>query len=348
MKLPQYLNPEAFYEQSEGKIILDVRSPGEYNQGHIKGSISFPLFTDEERAEVGTLYKQKGKETAMLKGLEFVGVKMAEMVEKALSFSKGQTIYLHCWRGGMRSGSVAQLLAYTGIPVKVLEGGYKAYRQYVLEYFMNKDYHLLVLGGKTGSGKTEILKELREKGEQVIDLEGLANHRGSAFGNILLPAQPRSEHFENLIFAELFKMNPLKPIWVESESRTIGNVFVPDGFWNKMLTAPLFIIEIPESIRISRLVKEYSPADKTVILESLGKIERKLGGVAFQQAKEAFEQGNLSEATALVLKYYDKTYHHSTSLRKPTSLTSLTFTQESVTEIADSLIQAKMKLKNSV
>ncbi|MBX7242494.1 MAG: tRNA 2-selenouridine(34) synthase MnmH [Bacteroidia bacterium] len=348
MKLPQYLSPGYFYEQSAGKVILDVRSPGEFAQGHISGAISFPLFSDEERAIVGTLYKERGKEAALLKGLEFVGVKMAELVKQALRLSKDRELYLYCWRGGMRSGSVAQLLAYTGIPVKVLEGGYKAYRQFVLEYFTQHEYQLLILGGKTGSGKTDVLKSLREKGEQVIDLEHFANHRGSAFGNVMLPPQPRSEHFENLIFSELYKMNPQKPIWVESESRTIGSVFIPEGFWNKMLTAPLLIIEVPESVRISRLVKEYSTADKEMILESLSKIERKLGGVAFQQAKEAYEKEDLSLATSLVLKYYDKTYHHSTSLRKPVSLTSLTFSEESVPEIADALILALSKLKNSV
>ena len=339
MKIPKPLSVEAFLNQSKGKVALDVRSPSEYEKGHIKDAISFPLFSDEERAVVGTLYKQNGKHAAMLKGLEFAGAKMAEMVKNAFILAPDKTIYVHCWRGGMRSGSVAQLLAYVGLDTFILIDGYKAYRQHVLHHFDFHPYKLNVLGGKTGSGKTDVLKALAEKGEQVLDLEGLANHRGSAFGAIMLPPQPSSEQFENLLFAQLSEMNPERPIWVESESRTIGHVFIPQGFWDKMQTSPLFLLEVPEQTRIERLIEEYSPAEASALIEALKKIQTKLGGLVYQQALNAFQNGDLATATELVLKYYDKTYAHSNAQKDPISQKMLTFTTESPAEIADALMQ---------
>lgn len=338
MRTPQSLPASVFYAASRNQVILDVRSPTEYLKGHIAGSISFPLFSDEERAEVGKLYKQNGKETAFLKGLEFVGIKMAEMVKQALKYTQNDKLYLYCWRGGMRSSSVARLLSYTGIDVYLLEGGYKAYRQYVLHYFDTHPYDLYVLGGKTGTGKTQILKKMNQMGGQIIDLEALANHRGSAFGGIMLPSQPSSEEFENLLFTKLYSLSKDLPIWVENESRTIGSIFIPQGFWDRMMTAPLCLLSISEEKRIQNLVAEYNQASPELLIQALEKIEKKLGGVSFQQAKNAFLSGDVHLATAIVLKYYDKSYLHSTAQRTPQKEWELAYEEERVETIAEQIL----------
>ena len=183
---------------SQNVPLLDVRSPAEFEQGHIPGAINVALFTNEERARVGTIYKTQGKDEAVLEGLRIVGPKMASIVEQALELAPERKLKVHCWRGGMRSGSVGWLLRQAGFSVEVLNGGYKAYRQKVLQELANP-FNFVVVGGPTGSGKTHVLKALQNSGEQVIDLEGLAHHRGSAFGHMGLEEQPSSEYFENLL-----------------------------------------------------------------------------------------------------------------------------------------------------
>ena len=185
-----------FLEKAETIPVLDLRSPGEYEDGHITGAINMPLFDDDERAKVGTKYKQVSKEEAMLLGLDIVGPKMSDMVRKAMSLAVNGEICLYCWRGGMRSGSVAWLLSTAGLKVTRLVKGYKAYRHHIREAF-SQDVNLIVIGGMTGSGKTDILLEMLEQGHQVLDLEGYANHKGSAFGMLGQEKQPSSEQFEN-------------------------------------------------------------------------------------------------------------------------------------------------------
>ncbi|MEY2794218.1 MAG: hypothetical protein RJA76_2210, partial [Bacteroidota bacterium] len=178
--------------------ILDVRSPGEFKRAHIPNALSLPLFTDEEREKVGICYKHQGKEKAVELGLEFVGPKLVNFVKYAKKVAFEGEILVHCWRGGMRSASMAWLLETAGLKVFLLEGGYKSYRNFVLK-IQSEPLPLRVLGGKTGSGKTELLREMKNAGFQVIDLEDLAKHRGSAFGHFGLEEQPSSEHFENLL-----------------------------------------------------------------------------------------------------------------------------------------------------
>ena len=176
------------------------------------------MFTDAERARVGTLYKQQGRDAAMLEGLRIVGPKMALIVEKARMLAPDGKIGVHCWRGGERSASVAWLLEKAGfIEVFTLQRGYKAFRELVLSSFSSPK-KLMILGGYTGTGKTEMLALLREQGEQVVDLEGLARHMGSAYGGIGKGAQPTTEHFENLLWDELSKQDPHRTIWLEDES----------------------------------------------------------------------------------------------------------------------------------
>ncbi|MCC7464910.1 MAG: tRNA 2-selenouridine(34) synthase MnmH, partial [Saprospiraceae bacterium] len=244
------LNPLEFIALSADCVLLDVRSPGEYAQGHIPGAISFPLFTDEERAKVGKMYKQTGKEEAMELGLRIVGPKMADFVKQAKKLAPNRRLAIHCWRGGQRSGSMAWLFRQSGFEVATLSGGYKAYRQHLLNYFGKTDLKLIVIGGQTGSGKTKVLHALQDAGEQIIDLEALAHHKGSAFGFIGEQPQPTVEQFENELFHTQKALDPDRRVWIENESKSIGRVFIPLDFWTKMKAAPLVNIEIPFDTRL--------------------------------------------------------------------------------------------------
>ena len=195
-----YKHPvEEFLDKAQTLPIIDVRSPGEYQHAHIPGAISIPLFDNDERAQVGTKYKNAGKDSAVLLGLSLVGPKLADFVKQSKKLNpQGKEVLVHCWRGGMRSSSFAWLLDTAGLTASTLVGGYKAYRNTVLSAF-SEPHNLIILGGKTGSGKTDILKELARQGEQIIDLEGLANHKGSTYGAIGQAPQPATEQFENLV-----------------------------------------------------------------------------------------------------------------------------------------------------
>jgi len=206
--MSQRISIEDFLPRRHEVLLLDVRTPGEYAQGHIPGAVSFPLFTNEERAEVGTLYKQESPQVAMERGLELVGPKMAGFVRRARELAGGRDVIVHCWRGGKRSGSMGWLLSTAGMRVQTLEGGYKAWRRYILERLENPPWRFIILSGKTGSGKTDILQELKSLGAQVVDLEALACHRGSAFGALGQPEQPSAEHFANRLFDALSQLDP--------------------------------------------------------------------------------------------------------------------------------------------
>ena len=295
--------------------VVDVRSPAEFEQGCIPDANNIPVFSNEERAEVGTLYKQKGPDVAMKRGLEIVEPKLLTMAENGLKTAKNSELLVHCWRGGMRSSSMAQLFETAGIHAKVLRGGYKAYRQFVRDSF-SKKVDLKIVGGETGSGKTEILAELKKLGEQVIDLEGLANHRGSSFGAIGMDKQPTVEQFENVLFDAFQKIDFSKRVWLEDESRHIGRVFIPEGLWLQMTEAPVYRVEIPFDIRVQRLIKDYASAPKELLLAATERIKKRLGGLDYKNAVEAFENGDLATATAIALRYYDKAYNWPHEQRK--------------------------------
>lgn len=307
--MPEKLDVISFLALSDQFPLLDVRSPLEYEQAHIPGAISFPIFTNEERAQVGTSYKQQGKDKAVELGLEIVGPQLSKWVKKAKKIAKDGILLVHCWRGGMRSGSMTWLFETAGLEVKILIGGYKAYRKVVLAEF-EKNIPLMVLGGKTGSGKTEILIEMKKRGVQVIDLEGLANHRGSAFGHLGLAEQPSSEHFENLLYHQLRQMDYQKPIWVEDESRHIGRVFMAESFYLRLRNSPCLFLDIDAKYRLPHLVKVYAQYPKVDLLRALEKIKKRLGGQHFQRAIESLESNDFSEVADITLNYYDKAYLH--------------------------------------
>ena len=307
------LTANAFLEKATQWPILDVRSPAEYTAGHIPGAHCFPLFDNHERAQVGTTYKQIGSHEALLVGLELVGPKMRRLVEHAYDLAPEKKVLVHCWRGGMRSESVAWLLTTAGLTVHTLIGGYKAYRNHVLDSFKEAP-RLVVLGGATGSGKTAILHALRDLGEQVIDLEALAHHRGSAFGGIGQKEQPTTEQFQNNLHRVWQSLDHTARVWVEDESFSIGSVKLPLEFWEVMQAKPLVLIEVPKPERVRRLVEEYGSLDALALERAIFTIRKRLGGVRTQTVLASLSQGRLEEVAEVLLEYYDKSYER--SLRK--------------------------------
>ena len=334
---------EQFLELAKQHPVLDVRSPGEYKHAHIPGACSLPLFTDEERKIVGTAYKQESREQAIKLGLDFFGVKMRKMVEEAEQLSSNsKTVLVHCWRGGMRSAGVAWLLDLYGFKVFTLAGGYKKYRNYVLDTF-RLPFQFNILGGYTGSGKTELLKTLKERGEKVIDLESIANHKGSAFGNIGMPPQPGQEMFENLLAKELRKSlvsRPESPVWLEDESQRIGLVNIPGELWKTMRQSPVYFLDIPFEERLKHIVQEYGQLDPEKLADAIGRISQKLGNLNAKTAILLLNEGKITESFDILLKYYDKHYFKSLHNREGINSLLQTVDCKSVTpENADQLVR---------
>lgn len=302
------LSIKNFLEQSTGKCIIDVRSEGEFLKGHLKDACSLPLFNNEERAKVGTTYKQVGKEQAILEGLEIVGPKMATIIRSVNELSSNKEVFIYCWRGGMRSSSVGWLLETAGYTVHLLKGGYKSYRRLVNNFLDTTTLNFKIIGGCTGSGKTDILQKLKERGEQTIDLEQLAHHKGSAFGALGQPAAPTQEDFDNKLFDALYQLDPTKPIWIEDESKNIGRIFIPLKFFAMMLSSPVYSIHVAKEDRIERLVTEYAIHSKTDLIASMERIKKRLGGQTMKGCLQALEENNFKYFAELVLFYYDRTY----------------------------------------
>ena len=315
------LDIEAFMQLAPQAVVLDVRSPAEYSHAHIPGAISLPLFSDEERKVVGTAYKQQSREMAIKIGLDFFGPKMRGIVEKteALCAEKKSVVenadvkiktpvLVHCWRGGMRSGGIAWLLDLYGFNVFTLAGGYKRFRNYALASFsLPLKYN--VLGGYTGSGKTNLLQELSKNGKQVIDLEGLANHKGSAFGAIGQPECPTQEMFENLLATNIRKFAESKePIWIEDESQRIGPINLPAVFWNVVKKSPVYFLDIPFEKRLALLECEYGKLEKEKMVNAIIRIQKRLGGLETKTAINFLLEDNVLECFRILLKYYDKLY----------------------------------------
>lgn len=330
-----------FLQGAKNAVLLDVRSPAEYRHAHIPGAVSLPLFSDEERAVVGTKYKQASRQAAIKVGLDYFGPKMRGMVEAVERLTVERwpltcnetnnpqqttgNVFVYCWRGGMRSGAVSWLLNLYGFDVTVLIGGYKAFRNQVLKTF-ELPYAFKIIGGYTGSGKTEILQRLKAQGEKVICLEGLASHKGSAFGNINMPPQPTQEMFENLLSGELTSANSLRStvneseeqkfttdhslfnVWLEDESQRIGTINIPGALWKTMRTSPIYFLDIPFEERLKHITEEYSRCPKENLAAAIERIKKRLGGLEAKNALQFLEEGNFTECFRILLSYYDKFY----------------------------------------
>lgn len=307
------LNIVEFLRKSSEGLLIDVRSPSEYLHAHMPGAFSLPLFSDEERKVVGTRYKKSSREDAIKVGLDYFGPKMREMVEQVENWMQEQgmsrvetPVFVHCWRGGMRSAGVAWLLDLYGFKVFTLHGGYKAFRTHINDY-LNAPYKLRVLGGRTGAGKTMFLKAAPEFGLQVIDLEGLANHKGSSFGKTS-GNQPTQEAFENSLGLALAQIDPTKEIWVEDESARIGDVQVPNSFWSLMRSTKVMYIDIPFEARLSHLLDDYQTVPTSELIAATNRIAKRLGGLETKNVLQYLSTENRPEAFRILLRYYDKWY----------------------------------------
>jgi tRNA 2-selenouridine synthase len=366
IQIKEFLSLAAHYP------VLDVRSPGEYQHAHIPGGYSLPLFTDQERAVVGTLYKQEGKESAIRTGLDYFGIKMRRMVEEiaekydslipnktALHCSSStKPILVHCWRGGMRSAGVAWLLDLYGFKVYTLAGGYKSFRKFVFEQF-SQIGPMHILGGYTGSGKTDLLHSMSASGKYlVIDLERLAGHKGSAFGAIGLEKQPTQEMFENKLAVELFRIRQStnttgneqpyntifeKPIWVEDESQRIGTVNIPAALWDHMRRQRVYFLDIPFEDRLTYLTETYGKLNRSELAAAITRIQKRLGGLETKTALSHLVEGNIRACFSILLLYYDKKYKKSLMNREATEELITTVACEQVdpkknTRLLDSIL----------
>ena len=233
---------------------------------------------------------------------------MAWLVEEIARIASNRSVRIHCWRGGERSASVAWLLAKAGFKeVITLTGGYKAFRRHVLQAFFDP-LDLRVVGGFTGTGKTVLLRELRDSGEQVIDLEALACHKGSSFGSLGQPLQPTTEQFENLIWKELIGLDHARSIWIEDESPMIGKVRIPDGLFTQMRRAPLLFLDLPLEQRAFRLVEEYGAHSREELASAITRIAKRLGPQHARAAIQALDENDLVTTAMIALRYYDKAY----------------------------------------
>jgi tRNA 2-selenouridine synthase len=324
---------ELFVRQLPGAVLIDVRSPAEYATGHIPGSFNIPLFDDSECAEIGTIYKHQGKQPAIDRGLEIVGPKMISMVLQARQLTKGKKVLMYCWRGGMRSGSMAWLFETAGIPVTLLEHGYKGFRQ-CGKSLLAQPSKIIVIGGYTGSGKTKVLKALESLGEQVLDIEHLARHRGSSFGAIGKEYQKTNEQFENDLLMEWISFDTGKSIWVEDESRVLGSNQIPEELFLKIRNAPVYKLEIPKTERVKNLVEDYSVYDFHQLESAVLRIQSKLGGLATKNALKALMDKDFGEVASISLDYYDKTYAFGLAKRDPDKVFTFDFHQFDAHHIA--------------
>ena len=331
---------EQFVQLSQKHTVIDVRSNAEYAHAHITGASSIPLFNDEERAIVGTIYKQQSREDAIKKGLDFFGPKMKEMLLAAEDLIKeknpdDKTVLVHCWRGGMRSAAVAWLLDLYGFKVYTLIGGYKSFRNWVINE-LSKNHPFQILGGNTGSGKTIVLQSLKEIYEAVVDLEGLAGHKGSAFGNIGLPKQPSQEMFENKLAIAIRieqEKYPNKKIWLEDESQRIGTVNIPQTMWVHMRTCEIVFLDIPFYSRLNYLVETYGTLDWVALRDAILRIQKRLGGLETKTAITALEEKNIHGCFEVLLKYYDKQYRKGLENRKDPKPEIITVSADCVKDI---------------
>lgn len=289
-------------------VLLDVRSPSEYATGHIVGALNLPLFDDSERAEVGTLYKQVSRDRAVERGLEFVGPKMASLVRDARRLAHGEPIELYCARGGMRSASVGWLLRTAGLTVHVMPGGYKAYRAGFERMLSGNDWLLVVIAGATGSGKTELLHVMERLGAQVLDLEGLASHRGSVFGGVGQAAQPTTEHYINLLHDRFAQFSPDRPVFCEGESMLVGHVCIPPALYSMMQQGRSVEVQAPREERLERIMDEYGELSVDELRACFVKIAKRMGPEQTKMAIESLDRGDILTAASLGLEYYDKCY----------------------------------------
>ncbi len=305
--MPNYVPIEHFLDFADDTPIIDVRAPIEFSKAHIPGAKNVPLFDDKQRARVGKCYRNDGRDKAILLGLNLIGPRMRELAESLISAAVDRKIKIHCWRGGMRSRSVAWLAELVDLDVSVLQGGYKSYRRQVLKSF-KQPLKLFVVSGLTGAGKSIQIELLANAGEQVIDLEKLANHRGSTFGGLGLNNQPSVEQFENRLSALIAGFDMSRRIWVEDESRNVGAIKLPHHFFAQLRAAPAIFMDVAKATRNELIQNQYGSSSEDELIDATLRIRKRLGGQNAKRATEHIVDGKIEAAVDVLLEYYDRLY----------------------------------------
>lgn len=302
--------------RDRGALLVDARSPAEYAEATIPGAVNVPILDDAERAAIGTLYKQGGKAAARRSGVEIVAPKIPELVEQVASARPpgSPPVVVFCWRGGMRSRALAQFLELAGIPARQLAGGHKAFRGLVRDYFEHGAWgRLIVLRGLTGVGKTTLLQRLATAGCPIVDLEGLANHRGSAFGHLGLPPQPTQRMFEALLWDVLRRIPPTGYAVAEGESRHIGRLALPLRVYQSLQTEVSLWIEAPLEVRVRNILADYPARDhlRDEFTRPIRALKERLGRKGVEELSGLLAQGEWAELVRrLMVDYYDPLYRH--------------------------------------
>jgi tRNA 2-selenouridine synthase len=345
--MPESFPADKFLQKhlDEKLLLIDARSEKEFAHGHIPGAVNIPLLNDDHRRQVGITYKSNGKDAAVLKGFDLVGEKFSDFIRKAKKLTTEKHVMVYCWRGGMRSGIMSWVLGMGGMKCFLLKGGYKSYRKYVLEV-LEQPRNVIVIGGKTGSGKTEVLDELKKKGEQVICLETLASHRGSAFGALGLPPQPRNEMFQNMLAEKWIGVDNNKNLFLENESMTIGPIVLPPKIFETIRNSPVIELKMNLQQRIKRIIAEYGDFPVEALAENTGKLAKRLGGLRTHEAIEALMNGNKEKWVEIVLHYYDNTYGYGTGTRKNSLQEVIIEDDESSGSVADKVLVASRSLQS--
>ncbi len=329
---------EEFIKSVEKHPTIDVRSPSEFSHAFIPTAKNICLLNDEERKVVGIKYKKEGNQAAVVLGYDLVGTKFSTFIKKALDIAINNEINVYCWRGGLRSNIMAFVLHTAGFKVNLLKGGYKAFRNWT-RLVLQTQKKIIIIGGKTGSGKTLIIESLREKGEQVINLEAIANHKGSAFGALGQLPQPSNEQFENILALLWNKIDCNKSLWLENESRTIGSNVIPLSIFEQMREAITLNIQIPQDERINYIIQEYGCFAKNELITNTTKIKKRLGNLRLEQTLEYLNQDNIEAWAIMMLEYYDKSYIYGNSKREDNSIVSFDFNNLDANSIAEKLIE---------
>lgn len=326
-------------ELLDSHCIVDARTPLEFAEDHLPGAINVPLLSNEERVEIGTLYKQDGAHPARIRGLELTAARFPAIVAEIAAAAAGRPILVYCWRGGLRSKTIASILELTGFPAVQLIGGYKAFRNQVSAYFDNfvPNAPLVVLHGMTGIGKTTLLGILAGRGESTVDLEGIACHRGSAFGSLGLSQEHLTpKRFETLLWDTFRKLPPGKPIYLEGESRRIGQLTLPGNLYDVMGESIKVWCFASLATRVRRLTEEYGlKIYEEGLTEALLRIKKRLGGDKYAEIAGYLQRWEMEPfMTELIVSYYDKLYYKVREWKE-----DLTLSLEDFEAAADQLVQ---------
>lgn len=306
----------ALKRRADGALLVDVRTALEFNEASIPGAVNVPILNDAERVEIGTLYKEQGSDIARIRGVELVAPKIPQLIQtiNTLRTNQRRPIIIFCWRGGLRSRAMTAFLQLAGFPAFQLRGGHKAFRRHVVDFFDHGEWgRMLVLRGLTGVGKTRVLQQLSQQDQPVIDLEGLANHRGSAFGGVGLGQQPGQKQFESLLWDALQSVPKGSWALTEGESRHIGKIILPARFFQSLQIERTLWLETELEKRIQIILEDYTVSElaEETFIQPIQSLQRRLGITEVENMLELLRQKNWHELVSeLMLKYYDPLYCH--------------------------------------